>query len=140
MISNLHYPDFRDICLRLKYYPEYFTVDFFCSNLKDRDNFIYFIKEITEINNISCNNHQIINNKITFNFYLPNYVNECNFCGARANIALVSDSYSCKTLREIILPTINSSPCQQIFIYDQKIWDSNYGFKEEHKRYKEVYK
>lgn len=135
MIKDLHYSDLRDIILRLKYYPENFTIVFFSYNKEDYLFFNSLIEEITNINGIKkeITSYYKNNNVKLKNFYTKE-ISECDLIGARANIVIASDKFSLETFYELICPLANSSPCQDVFAY------SNINaLKERHEHYKEIF-
>ena len=120
MLTYLTHSALKDICLRLVYYPDYFTVAFFCNNEKENIEFISTIKEIINkyknIENIEYTKNCIKNNKVLFKFYTISEVNTSRFLGARANIGIISSKYTYETIQEVILPMINLTP-QESYIY-----------------------
>lgn len=137
-MKNLNYINFRDICLRLKYYPEHFKVAFFCNNIPEKENFIYLIKKITELD-INFNDWKIRKNNVIFDFFNRVNIEPCSFCGTRYNIAIVSTQYNYETIDSIILPAINLEPCQECYFYNNYIFNGEYNFIKEHERYEEIF-
>lgn len=129
MISTLQYKDFRDICLRLKYYPEYFIVNIFCKNIKEKEDFIWLINQITNLD-IPYGIWQYKNNNVLFKFFTIADIGSCQFIGARGNINIFSYEYSYGIVCEIILPMTNILPCQTAYAYQNTIELIN-----EHERY-----
>ena len=133
MIKDLHYLDLRDTILRLKYYPENFTIVFFSYNKEDYLFFNFLIEEITNINGIKKEKTSYYkNNNVKLKNFYTKKISGCELIGARANIIIASNKFDLETFNELICPLANISPCQTVFAYN-----NIEGLKEQHEHYKE---
>lgn len=133
MIKDLYYLDLRDIILRLKYYPENFTIVFFSYNKEDYLFFNSLIEEITNINGIKKEKTSYYkNNDVKLKNFYTKEISRRELIGARANIVIASDKFNLETFYELICPLASSSPCQAVFVYN-----NINVLKEYHEHYKE---
>lgn len=135
MTKRLYYLDLRDVILRLKYYPEFFTIVFFSYNKEDYEFFNSLIEEITNIEGIKKEKTSYYkNNNVRLKNFYTKEISGCELIGARANIVIASEKYDLQTFNELICPLANISPGQIVFIYD-----TVENFKKSHENYKKVW-
>ena len=137
MIRQLNYYDFRDLSLRLAYYPENYTITFFCTEEEDRNFFIKLIKSITKIEpKVSIKGNTFFENKHTRIKIMHTPFAGCQFLGCRSNAIITDIDQNSDFFREVILPMCNIGPTQIVYTYNK---DTLLDFEEYHEKIQKLW-
>ena len=116
MYKGLYYEDFRDIALRLKWYPESFSVLIVCKQRELIQNFSKLITKITDIKPKFGGKDQIrfANNGVLIDIIMN--INSAR--GRRINALIVDSNLSFKEIDEIFVPMLRF-PCRDIYLFSR---------------------
>lgn len=137
MIKELNYYDFRDLSLRLSYYPETYRITFLCLNEEDRAFFVKLIKSITGLEPTINTKKDIsfCNNYVYIRLFNKSFTG-CHFLGSRSNVIITDLCIESDFFKEIVAPMCNISPTQMIYTYNKNALSN---FEEFHNRIQKMW-